>query len=150
MQQLFEVLKSASEATDVCLYKHIGEFFDFKAILNELYKTFCVFSASHDDPGMVRCQVSPSDSVACYDIRRVYDWIKVTADHELDLLSNVNALPAAGAKAELVCDVYKNVLHCRMSRRNSTMTTYTPPTSEQQAMAVSTKKERVQRRKDPE
>ncbi|KAJ0409700.1 hypothetical protein ATCC90586_007489 [Pythium insidiosum] len=117
MEQVTTIVSEAASSSDaVSLEEEDAPFFDFKPVVNELYKNvkglqkYQIFEMSHEYPGRLECRESPLAPPIVFYLSRSYDGKEVDEERARELLDQIAPLPLPAVNPEKVYDLHKNVV----------------------------------------
>jgi hypothetical protein len=154
MDQLVRLVDdAATSSATVPINADSDVFKSFKGMLTEAYRDipgirkYQVFSMLKELPGMVHCRVGPDDEPVEFDLRRVYDGIKVDGQRvELLFEEALTAMPPPKPNTEKIVQMHEKVRpYVPDEYRNDIL--YAPPTESQVKEARTIKQVRTARRK---
>jgi hypothetical protein len=155
MDQLVRLVDdAATSSATVPIDADSDVFKSFKGMLSEAYRDipgirkYQVFSMLKERPGRVHCRVGPDDEPVEFDLRRVYDGVKVDG-HRVEVLFEeaVTAMPPPKPNTEKIVQMHEKVRpYVPDEYHNDAL--YAPPTESQVKEARTIKQVRTARRKN--
>jgi hypothetical protein len=154
MDELVRLVDDAATSSAVPINANSGTFKSFKGMLTEAIRNipgirkYQVFSMLKKLPGRVYCCVGPDDEPVEFDLRRVYDGVKVDGPRvEVLFEEAVTAMRPSKPNTKKIVQMHQNVHPCMPDEyRNDVL--YAPPTEREVKEARTIKQVRTARRKN--